>query len=132
MFGRIANLSLHEIGKRATSDKGSSTLNDSLVRALTFFKKRVLQGPPIEIRAAAGEVVHIFTDGAFEPDAEYPGTLGGIIYSETGERLGFFSEIVPEQLLKEYLKFSLNPIYLIELLASLVALSLWGDIYPHR
>ena len=132
MFGRIANLSLHEIGKRATSDKGSSTLNDSLVRALTFFKQRVLQGPPIEIRAAAGEVVHIFTDGAFEPDAEYPGTLGGIIYSETGERLGFFSEIVPEQLMKEYLKFSLNPIYLIELLASLVALSLWGDIYPHR
>ena len=132
MFGRIANLSLHEIGKRATSDKGSTTLNDSLVRALTFFKRRVLQGPPIEIRAAAGEVVHIFTDGAFEPDAENPGTLGGIIYSETGERLGFFSEIVPEQLLNEYLKFSLNPIYLIELLASLVALSLWGSIYPHR
>lgn len=54
MFGRIANLSLHEIGKRATSDKGNSKLNDSLVRALRFFKERILHGLTQSILALGG------------------------------------------------------------------------------
>ena len=85
MFGRIANLSLYAIGQRAISSDGSSKLDEALKRALKFFQTRILRGPPIEIRAAVGEVVHIFT--------------GAVIYSERGERLGFFSEIVPTSLM---------------------------------
>ena len=38
VFGRIANLSLHTIGKRATSVGGETKLNCELKRALTFFQ----------------------------------------------------------------------------------------------
>ena len=99
-LGRTANLSLHAIGQRALSNDGSLKLDDSLKRALKFFQVRILHGPPIEIRAAVGEVIHILTDGAFEPEAIHLGTVGGVIYSETGKRLGFFSEVVPPSLMK--------------------------------
>ena len=106
MFGRIANLSLYAIGQRAISSDGSSKLDEALKRALKFFQTRILRGPPIEIRAAVGEVVHIFTDGAFEPESVHLCTVGGAIYSERGERLGFFSEIVPTSLMNCYLSVS--------------------------
>ena len=132
MFGRIANLHLHTIGKRATAVDGALKLDDALVRALDFFKHRVVNGPPIEIRAASGDVIHVFTDGAFEPGAIHRGTVGGVLYSDKGERLGFFSEIVPDELMEKYLASSQNPIYLVELLAALVAIAVWGSEYPHR
>ena len=132
MFGRIANLSLHAVGQRAIASSGAVKLDDSLRRALRFFKFRVLHGPPIEIRAAVGEVIHVFTDGAFEPEAVHLGTVGGVVYSQSGERLGFFSEVVPDELMQVYLKVSQNPIYLVELLAALVAIAVWCPIYPHR
>ncbi len=91
-----------------------------------------MHGPPIEIRAAAGEVIHIFTDGAFEPEGTHPGTVGGVIYSDKGERMGFLSEVVPDEVIRTYLSISQNPIYLVELLAALVAIDLWGMTFPHR
>ncbi len=105
------------LGHRALSNDGSLKLDDSLKRALKFFQVRILHGPPIEIRAAVGEVIHIFTDGAFEPETIHLGTVGGVIHSETGKRLGFFSEVVPPSLMKCYLSIFQNPIHLVELLA---------------
>ena len=130
MFGRIANLSLHVIGKRATMTGGETRLNGELKRALTFFTTRILNGPPIEIRAALGKVIYIFTDGAFEPESDKPATIGGVLYSETGVRLGFFSEVVPSVLVDMYLTVSKNPIYLIELLAALISSVVWSPEYP--
>ena len=132
MFGRIANLSLHAIGKRATSVGGETKLSGELKRALSFFKSRIIHGPPIEIRAALGQVIHIFTDGAFEPESKDPATIGGVLYSESGVRLGFFSEVVPSVVVETYLTVSRNPIYLIELLAALMASVLWSTDYPFR
>ena len=132
MFGRIANLSLHVIGKRATMTGGETRLNGELKRALTFFTTRTLNGPPIEIRAALGQVIHIFTDGAFEPESDKPATIGGVLYSETGVRLGFFSEVVPSVLVDMYLTVSKSPIYLIELLAALISSVVWSPEYPFR
>ena len=108
MFGRIANLSLHAIGQRATSTDGALRLDDQLKRALKFFKTRILHWPPIEIRAAVGEVIHIFIDGVFEAESIHLGTVGGVIYFEKGERLelGFFSEVVPNELMNLYLSVS--------------------------
>ena len=132
MFGQIATLSLHAIGERATMVGGNARLDGELVRALTFFKSRILHGPPIEIRAAVGEVIHIFIDGAFESEAEHAGTIGGVLYSEAGIRLGFFSAKVPASLMDAYLAVSKNPVYLVELSAALVASLLWSSEYPSR
>lgn len=70
IFGRVANLSVHIIGKRALERGGNPAITAELRRALLFFKNRVVNGPPIEICPAAGEVIYIFTDGAYEENAE--------------------------------------------------------------
>ena len=127
LFGRIANLSLHKIGKRATALGHGHKLNDRLRRALVFFRDRIVNGRPIEITKAVGKTMYIFTDGAFEPSSSTPGTLGGILYNEYGVPINFFSEVVPDRLMEAYLHTSKNPIYLIELLAVFVAIRLWGE-----
>ena len=43
-----------------------------------------------------------------------------------------FSEVVPQSLIDIYLAVSKNPIYLVELLAALVAALLWSKDYPFR
>ena len=132
LFGRVANLSLHVIGKRAIGSDNNTSLTGELRRALEFFRDRVVNGPPIEISAATGEVLLVFTDGAFEETAEHPATVGGVLYSETGIPLAFFSEVVPQKLLNKYLESSRNPIYLVELLGALVSILLWAKLFPHR
>ena len=132
LFGRVANLSLHVIGKRATGSDNNTSLTGELRRALEFFRDRVVNGPPIEISAATGEVLLVFTDGAFEEMSEHPATVGGVLYSETGIPLAFFSEVVPQKLLNKYLESSRNPIYLVELLGALVSILLWAKLFPHR
>ena len=119
-------MSLHEIGKRATALGHCSNLNSGLRRALVFFRDRILNGKPIEITKAVGKTVYIFTDGTFEPTADTPGTLGGILYDECGTAQHFFSEVVFGELMEAYLQVSKNPIHLIELLAVFVAIRLWG------
>ena len=132
LFGRVANPSLHVIGKRATSSDNSTSFTGELRRALEFFRDRVVNGPPIEISAATGEVLLVFTDGAFEEMSEHPGTVGGVLYSEAGIPLAFFSEVVPQKLLNKYLESSRDPIYLVELLGALVSILLWAKLFPHR
>ena len=103
LFGRVANLSLHVVGKRAISNSANTTIDGELRRALEFFRDRVVNGPPIEISAATGEVLFVFSDGAFEESSKHPGTVGGVLYSEVGVPLAFFSEIVPQKLIDRYL-----------------------------
>ena len=132
LFGRIANLSLHEIGKRATDMGHQHKLTSGLKRSLEFFRDRIVNGPPIKISKSVGETIFIFTDGAFEPQSSTPGTIGGVLYRQDGTVESFFSEVAPDQLMKFYLQQSENPIYLIELLAALIALKIWGPKFQQR
>ena len=56
LFGRVANPSLHEIGKRATNVGHQCALGPDLKRALVFFRDRIVNGPPIEISRSVGEI----------------------------------------------------------------------------
>ena len=132
LFGRVANLSLHVVGQRAVRSSANTTIDGELRRALEFFRDRVVNGPPIEISAATGEVLFVFSDGAFEESSKHPGTVGGVLYSEVGVPLAFFSEIVPQKLIDRYLENSRNPIYSVQLLGALVSILLWAKLFPHR
>ena len=56
-----------------------------------------------------------------------------VLYSETGVRLGFFSEIVPSTVVEMYLILYQRTLsILVELLAALVAAVLWSPEYPFR
>ena len=123
LFGRIANLAVHRIGKRALSNLASrdTKLDEELKSALSFLKERVSHGLPLLI----------FTDGAFESDKD-SGSVGGILFDESGVPLRFFAEVIPDLLLKALKEEAENPIYLIELLAAYLAIFLWGGLRPAR
>ncbi|CAL1136347.1 unnamed protein product [Cladocopium goreaui] len=133
LFGRIANLAVHRIGKRALSKMAprDTKLDAELKAALTFLKERVSNGLPLELTAETENALLIFTDGAFESTQE-SGSVGGILFDEQGNPLRFFAEVIPDILMKSLMKEAVNPIYLIELLAAYLAVFLWGGLHPAR
>ena len=86
LFGRIANLAIHRIGKRALSPNVSrnAKLDSELKASLVFLKDRVSRGLPLELTAQTELPLLVFTDGAFEVDLN-TGSVGGILYNDVGE-----------------------------------------------
>lgn len=133
LFGRIANLSIHRIGKRA-QQKGAKTrnkLDDELRSSLIFLRTRVQTGSPLILTAETEDSVLIFTDGAFDAE-NLKGSVGGVLLDHEGIPLRFFSENIPALVMKRFLEVSDNPIYLIELLAGYIAAFLWGGLTTGR
>ena len=58
-----------------------------------------LNNKPRKVTGALSEFVHIYVDASFEPEV-YSG-IGGVIYDAAGSLLGFFSEKVPDETLKQ-------------------------------
>ena len=93
-FGRVANAAVKTMGRMCTGPRAAKNLDDSSRRALQFLKQRVLSGPPLKIEKALHSTWFIFTDGACDQVAK-TGSIGGVIYSPSGECLRFFGESVP-------------------------------------
>ena len=128
LFGRVANLAIHRIGKRALSKANTASLDAELKSSLQFLLERVQTGLPLELSAHTEHPILLFTDGAVEPGVGNckQGTIGGIIYDHSGRPLKFFSEVLPERIMTWLHSEAENPIYLVEILAVYVALYLWG------
>ena len=100
LFGRIANLAVHRIGKRALSQPASrnTKLDAELKAALIFLKERVNTGLPLELTAETENALLIFTDGAFE-SALGSGSVGGILFDaffyEVDTALSLRDNVVP-------------------------------------
>ena len=133
LFGRSANLAVHRLGKRALAQGGRAAykLDDELRSSLKFLQLRVEKGAPLELSADTEDALLVFIDGAFN-DHELEGTVGGVLLDHHGSALRYFSERVPDLLMKKFLDGSANPIYLIELLATYIAVFLWGGISSGR
>ncbi|CAE7835829.1 unnamed protein product [Symbiodinium sp. CCMP2592] len=89
VFGRGAAQRMRAISK-AMKLSGFVVLDDSLTEALLFLKDRVLHGEARMIRACDRSTYHLFTDASYEADA--PAGLGGILYSDRGLLLRWYSE----------------------------------------
>jgi hypothetical protein len=109
-FGRVANAAVKAMGRLCTGPRAAKTLDDSSRRALQFLKQRVLNGPPLKIESALHSTWFIFTDGACD-QVDKTGSIGGVIYSPSGECLRFFGESVPPKLLDDLFSRSKNPIH---------------------
>jgi hypothetical protein len=134
LFGRIANLAVHRIGKRVLSQPASrnTQLDAELKTALIFLKERINAGLPLELTAETENALLVFTDGAFE-SAQGTGSVGGILFDDQGIPLRFFfAEQIPDLLMGSLMKEAVNPIYLTELLAAYLAVFLWGGLHPAR
>ena len=73
LFGRVANLSLHEIGKHATNVGHQCALGPDLKRALVFFRDRIVNGLPIEINRSVGETFCYLQMGRLNLTHLHPG-----------------------------------------------------------
>ncbi|CAE7560207.1 unnamed protein product [Symbiodinium sp. CCMP2592] len=89
VFGRGAAQRMRAISK-AMKLSGFVALDDSLTEALLFLKDRVLHGEARIIRACDRPTYHLFTDASYE--ADMPAGLGGILYSDGGLLLRWYSE----------------------------------------
>ena len=123
LFGRTANLAVHQLGKRISGPPWIKQLDEELKSALVLLRDRVLNGPPVTLTAATETPLVIFTDGACEPEG---GSVGGILYCGSCEPLRYFSSKVPDLLLREFSTEAQHPIFLVELLACYLAIFLWG------
>lgn len=134
LFGRVANLAIHRLGKRAYSKVNSVKLDRELRSSLEFLLNRIEISRPLEISAHTERPLLMFTDGAVEPGESNSkvGSVGGVLYDEDGKATHFFSEVVPDILMNIFLKEAENPIYLVELLAVYIGLILWGGTHPGR
>ncbi|CAE7233215.1 unnamed protein product [Symbiodinium sp. CCMP2592] len=97
VFGRGAAQRMRAISK-AMKLSGFVALDDSLTEALLFLKDRVLHGEARMIRACDRPTYHLFTDASYEADV--PAGLGGILYSDGGLLLRWYSESVDTDVLE--------------------------------
>ena len=132
VFGRVANIAIHRIGKRAQQPPSYRQLDDELRASLIFLRQRVSEARPLELRPDMSDNIMVFTDGSCEGTSAKDGVVGGVLYDHEGIPLIFFSEQVPSLLLDQFLGEAENPIYLIELLAVYLAMVLWGDRFRGR
>ena len=89
VFGRGAAQRMRVVSK-AMKLSGFVVLDDSLTEALLFLKDRVLHGGARLLKACDRTTYHLFTDASYE--ASQPAGLGGILYSDRGLLLRWFSE----------------------------------------
>ena len=123
--GRIAQQALRTVSGIAAVGRMQTQLTEREISALRFLKDRVLKAPPTRIQATNLSTWICFSDGACEGDQEKLGTIGAILVSPAGVVHRYFSERVPESVMKIFLEDSSHPIFELELLPILCSLSLW-------
>ena len=128
LFGRAPCSAMHTLSKRAQGHDHCSMLGDDLQVALTVLLNHLESAPPLTLRLTSGRNLYVFTDGSYEPGAAIQAGVGGLVVDEAGNPLRFFSDQVSETDLEVLLQESAHPIYAVELLAVLIAMTAWADL----
>ena len=128
VFGRELNAAVPVVSRHARMKAKSINKTDQLTKAVGFLIEELTRAKPVQLSTSHCNTYFIFTDGAFEPTSDTPGTIGGLLVDEWGRSLEFFGLAVPSELMQQFLEFSEHPIYELELLPVLVAIKLWAQI----
>ena len=126
-FGRVAQYSLKVLGEISLQRRQCVDLSDEELMAIKFLVKRVSEAQSIHISPIFLETFLVFTDGACEGDETKTGSVGGVLVDPSGRCINHFSSEVIAAFMGRALEFSANPIYELELLPILIAISLWGN-----
>ena len=124
VHGRLGALVLKKLSEHAYGK--SSSLSSDVVSSSQAMVVRLKNAGPRVVSSTCVKCWHIFTDAAYEPST-CSGGLGGVLFNDAGEICSWFGILVSESIsakLGSMTKESL--IYELELVASILAMKLWG------
>ena len=116
--GRQANFLVARLSKFMNEEKYGKSFYKDLRSTLDKLLVRVSEGKPIQITRQVLDTWTCFTDGACETSC----SVGGLLVNPAGSEV---SSVLVERLYKE----SKHPIYEVELIPLLVAVTLWGSLF---
>ncbi|CAE7382974.1 unnamed protein product [Symbiodinium sp. CCMP2592] len=126
VFGRMSNSSIRTVDRAARAGLTTKSLPEDVRKSLVVIRERLRVAEPVTIATKNHQSWLIFTDGACEGGKKL-GSIGGVIVGLNGRPISFFSEQVPQDIMRILLRDSQNPIFELELLPVLLAYRLWGQ-----
>ena len=126
VFGRKMNHAVKILSLACHSTEKTLRLAGELRGALASLQGLLVESRPLVINKSLCTAWIIFTDGAYEPTSDRPATVGGILISPCGVATSYFGEELEQTLLDKLLVDSQHPIYELEVLPPLLAISAWS------
>ncbi len=124
LHGRLGSLVLKRLAEHAYGK--TSKLDGDLITALQAMALRLATSGPREVSSSVVRCWHIFTDAAYEQTTK-TGGLGGVLFDDGANVSSWFGIAITEDVaITMGGKAKQSLIYELELVASLVALKLWG------
>lgn len=129
LFGRKARNLVRKLSKHVQSNcKG---LSDETVVALKNIRTILTQNLPRRIKGQLSSHLHFYVDASYD-DRGYSG-IGGVVYDEYGNMLGFFSEEVSSDLINAIKQDGqVTIIQELEMLALVTATEMWCPKWNHH
>ena len=127
VFGRKINRLVARLSQMSTQ-KHKVLVGDELAETLELLEHHLEHARPIPITKSICRTWFIYTDGAYEPGNELPGSIGGVLVDPQGNPVEMFGEYLPEDFMNSFLEYSDHPIYELEILPLVVALHLWSPV----
>ncbi|CAE7280308.1 NaCP60E [Symbiodinium sp. CCMP2592] len=126
-FGRVSNQAVRSLSRACKHTNSAVPLNALHRSALHILIERTKSAEPLRIQPCLRATWFLFTDGACEADRSWGG-IGGVLFAPNGSCAGYFGESVPDDLMKQLLSFSKNPIFELEIAPILIAYDLWKGL----
>ena len=79
VFGRRLHAAVSAVSKFARLRARSFAMTGELQSALGTLLTRLEIAEPLKVMKPSLQVVHVYTDGAFEPDTATPGSIGAVL-----------------------------------------------------
>eukprot|EP00438_Fugacium_kawagutii_P016271 Skav232599 [mRNA] locus=scaffold2282:11506:13323:+ [translate_table: standard] len=129
LFGRSLRKYLQELNNHVSA--GRKILSECTKSVLCKLIEALTRNHPREVTRGLSDHVHIYVDASFELGG-YSG-IGGLCVNSDGSLHSFFSEAVPRDLFCLVEKGDKETIILeLEMVALLVAATLWQDVLPSK
>ena len=128
IFGRELNAAVRVISQHARIRAKTVFKTPELTKALQLLVQELTRAEPVSVTLSHSRTFLVFTDGAYEPTASSPGSIGGLLVDQLGRSLEFFGLALPQPLLEQFLEHSKHPIFELELLPVLVAIRIWAEL----
>ena len=84
VFGRRLHAAVSAVSKLARLRARSFTMTSELQSALETLLTRLEIAEALKVLKPSLQVVHVYTDGAFEPDTATPGSIGAVLTDSVG------------------------------------------------